>query len=248
VAAQRMREGSRDGRGHRAAVRPRNGTREGVRGMLEGAPFPAWMCDHEGQMTYLNGAFRSAVGGDGDSPPSTVWRSVVDPRDLEHWSRTFQSASVVLNPFKVEVQAGGADGRCRWYLLRGIPCSCEPDAGTYWGTAVDITAGKWRENTARETEDRYKALADLQDRATVGLDTELCVEWTGGRAHRDPGDNSHREDPVRAPPSVRRRRGGRGVPEGLAHSRRRDGDSPGFWWRGRIGDPPVSERRVAHRT
>jgi PAS domain S-box-containing protein len=107
---------------------------------------------------------------------------MVDPRDLEHWGRTFQSASVVLNAFKVEVQAGGADGRRRWYLLRGIPCSAGPEAGTYWGTAVDITAGKCRENAARETEDRYKALADLQDRATVGLDTELCVRAWNGRA------------------------------------------------------------------
>ncbi len=131
-------------------------------------------------MTFLNGAFRNAVGGDGGSPPSAVWRSVVDPHDLEHWGRTFQSASVVFEPFRVEVQAGGVDGRRRWYLLRGIPRSDAPDGGGYWGTAVDITAGKRRENAARETEDRYKALAELQDRATIGLDSELCVRaWNG---------------------------------------------------------------------
>jgi len=143
------------------------------------------MCDTEGRMTFLNAAFTIAVADDAGLAPADLWRSVVLREDREAWTRTFQAAASVRAPFRAEIRTGAGDARPRWLLLKGLPCSTTQKDRGYWGTAEDLSTGKWHAEAAKALEERYKVLADLDHRAVISVDRDLCVRaWNRSAADR----------------------------------------------------------------
>ena len=129
--------------------------------MADGIPFMIWVHGSNGEQEFVNRAYCEFFGVDRDAMIGQAWRVLVHPDDQEAYIGEFLSCERNRSPFHAEARVRRADGQWRWVDSFGNPQFS--DTGGFLGiigTSHDITDRKNAEQKLRESEERYRVVAD----------------------------------------------------------------------------------------
>ncbi len=121
----------------------------------------AWIADETGWIHWYNKRWFEFTGTTLDEMKGWGWTKVHHPdhvqRVADHFARHIQSGE----PWEDIFPLRGCDGRYRWFLSRALPIRDESGRITQWfGTNTDITEQREAEQTLRESEQRFRVMAD----------------------------------------------------------------------------------------
>jgi len=122
-----------------------------------------WDWNLQTQDAYLSARWKSQLGYNAIELPNRTdtWRSVIHPDDLPAVERALQDHLERRTPFSLPVRFRRKDGSLRWFMCRGQALA--DDAGAFVrmvGTHTDITELKETEAALRDSETRFRQLAE----------------------------------------------------------------------------------------
>jgi PAS domain S-box-containing protein len=132
--------------------------------VAESAPVMLWMGDQNGKCIYLNRAQREFWGGDLERVSDFDWGTTVHPDDHEVLFAPFSQSMQSHTDFTVEARYLRADGEYRIVHTKAQPrFSPSGEFLGMIGVNVDITEMRRVETALRESEERFRAIANSID-------------------------------------------------------------------------------------
>jgi len=167
--------------------------------MADTTPALIWMCDKEGNVTYINDRRISFTGRDPKSGFGDTWTAYIHPDDLQSVQTTNARALNTCQSYSKEYRLRRRDGEYRWMFDVAAPRRDENGAFCgFIGAAIDITEQKLAQEAmekvsgklieAQETE-RRRIARELHDDicqrlAMLTLELEQASEGSNGSTGR----------------------------------------------------------------
>lgn len=149
---------------HRRAEEALRESEQRFRLVSESAPVMLWMGDQEGRCVYLNKAQREFWGLNEDEVSGFQWSTTLHPEDQQALFAPFAEGMRNHAPFTSEARFKRADGEYRIVQTNAQP---RFDASGEFlgmiGVNVDITETRRAETALRESEERFRAIANSID-------------------------------------------------------------------------------------
>jgi len=158
---------------------------ERFRIMADGCPALMWVTDAEGGNGFINRAYLEFFGIASDQVQADEWQVKIHPEDATGYLDACQKALREQAAFSAEARFQREDGEWRWFA-----CLAEPRYSSsggflgHVGMGLDITERKGSEALLKESEERFRIMAD-------GCPTMMWVTDAAGRvqfinrAHRE---------------------------------------------------------------
>ena len=155
--------------------------------MADAAPVLIWISDIDKRCTYFNQGWLDFTGRTMEQEIGDGWAEGVHPDDYERCLRTYVDAFDRREPFTMEYRLRRADGRYGWIVDQAVPLwGGDREFRGYIGACVDITDRKQMEDALRESETRFKTLADsapvlmwMNDREGARFVNRAYLEFLG---------------------------------------------------------------------
>jgi len=177
------------------------------RAVGESINYGIWVCDSEGRNTYASDSFLQLVGLTQQQCSEFGWGSVLHPDDLEKTMKDWRACVQEGGFWEREHRFRGVDGKWHYLLARGVPIRDDEGKIECWaGINLDISSLKRTEQALRESEKRFRNMADnapvmIWMTDPNGVCTYLSKSWyefTGQTAETGLGfgwlDATHPED------------------------------------------------------
>jgi len=134
---------------------------ERFRNMADAAPVMIWMDDAAGMSTYFSKPWLDFTGRTLEQEKGRGSRDGIHPEDLESFVSAYNRAYAAREAFQTEYRLRRFDGRYRWILETAIPrLTAAGQFEGFIGSAIDITERRLAEDTVRESEERFRFMAD----------------------------------------------------------------------------------------
>ena len=139
--------------------------------MADSTPSLIWMCDEQGNVTYVNEQWVVFTGLDKSAGHGRMWADSVHPDDLPNASDTLSKALRSRKPFSNECRLRRRDGVYRWMFGVASPrVNGDGSFAGFIGSAVDVTD----QRVAREALEKISGqLIEAQERERRRLAREL---------------------------------------------------------------------------
>lgn len=164
--------------------------------LTEAMPQLVWSSQPDGGIDYVN---RRWVDFTGLSPELTLgdgWTSVLHPDDQEDTLHAWKRATATGELYQQEQRLRRKDGAYRWFLTRAVPLRSEDGTVLKWyGTCTDITEQKQAREILRESEARFRQLADAMPQIVWTAEPDGTLEYLNRRFFEYAG-----LDPENCPP------------------------------------------------
>ncbi|HEY8381333.1 MAG TPA: PAS domain-containing protein, partial [Microvirga sp.] len=129
----------------------------------DAVPQIVWITDAEGRAEFFNKQWFDYVGtAEQPATAGDVAKTYLHPDDEAPTMAAFDEARRTGTTYTIEHRIRSKTGEFRWFLVRGVPFR-DPDTGqtTRWfGASVDIDDRKSAEAALRESEARFRNMAD----------------------------------------------------------------------------------------
>ncbi|HYO25602.1 MAG TPA: PAS domain S-box protein [Lacipirellulaceae bacterium] len=146
---------------HKRAEEALRNSERMYRAIGESIDYGVWVCDAEGRNIYASESFLQLVGLTQEECSELGWTSVLHPDDVDQTIVAWQQCVQAGLPWDAEHRFRGVDGRWRPVLARGVPVRDDHGEITAWvGINLDISQLKQVENELRESEARFRTMAD----------------------------------------------------------------------------------------
>ncbi|MGG6293349.1 PAS domain S-box protein [Leptolyngbya sp. AN02str] len=136
---------------------------ERFRLMTNVVPQMVWITDSSGNVEFFNKQWNDYTGTVGiPQTAQDVCDHFIHPDDAERTMEVFAGAQQAGTTFSVEHRIRSATGEYRWFLVRAEPYF-DPGTGEivrWFGTSTDIHDRKLTEVTLRDSEERFRLMAD----------------------------------------------------------------------------------------
>ena len=134
---------------------------ERFRAMADNIPNLAWMANADGWIYWYNKQWFAYTGTSAEQMEGWGWQSVHDPQELPRVLDKWQASITSGQPFDMVFPLKGADGKFRQFLTRVLPVRNEEGVIYQWfGTNTDITEQKNTEEALKESEERFRTMAE----------------------------------------------------------------------------------------
>ncbi|MFC7536104.1 PAS domain S-box protein [Sphingomonas sp. GCM10030256] len=131
------------------------------RNMADHAPVMMWVTDESGYCTYLNRGWYEFTGQTAEEAEGFGWLEATHPADREMAERVFLEANATQSPFRVEYRLRRADGSYRWAIDAAAPrFGPSGEFLGYVGSVIDIDERRNAEAALRESEEKFRLMAD----------------------------------------------------------------------------------------
>src|SRR5712671_1707868 len=159
-SAARTWEWSVSNEGNRADVAPTSSEQE-LRLVVETIPALMWRAGPEGNVEYVNKRVLEYLGAPLDEIIGWRWMEKIHPDDVafkvSSWLRNLESG----NPHDSVCRMRGADGRYRWFEVRGEPLRASDGTVLSWyGVLIDIDDRRKAEEALRESEYKLRQIVE----------------------------------------------------------------------------------------
>jgi two-component system sensor histidine kinase/response regulator len=132
-----------------------------LRTLTEALPQLVWTSRPDGSCDYLSRQWVEYTGVAEDEQLGHRWVEVLHPDDRDRTMASWRDAVEGRAPYDLEFRIRAADGRYRWFQTRGLPLRGESGRIDKWfGTCTDIDDQKRTEEALRESEQRFRTLAE----------------------------------------------------------------------------------------
>jgi len=130
-----------------------------------------WRAGPEGNIEYVNKRVLDYLGAPLGEVIGWGWMEKVHPDDVAFKARTWLQNLESGNPHDVVCRFRGADGRYRWFEVRGEPLRASDGKVLSWcGVLIDIDDRRKAEEALRESEYKLRQI----------IDTEPGLIWSTG--------------------------------------------------------------------
>jgi PAS domain S-box-containing protein len=131
------------------------------RAMADSIPQLAWMAHEDGSVFWYNQRWYDYTGTTFDSVQGWGWRSVHHRDHLDGVVERFQHSLQTGEPWEDTFPLLGKRGEWRWFLSRALPIrNASGEIVTWFGTNTDITEQLQTESALRDSETRFRELAE----------------------------------------------------------------------------------------
>lgn len=146
--------------------------------LADAMPQVVWMAESDGAVTYYNQRVSEFAGATQNPDGKWHWEGVVHPDDLAATLEAWQWAVATGRVYEHEHRVHMRDGSYRWHLSRGVPQVDADGAITGWvGTATNIDEQKGTEQALRESEERFRTLAEALPHLVWTTDAQGAYEY-----------------------------------------------------------------------
>ena len=129
------------------------------RRLADTMPQLVWTATAEGVVDYYNTQVKRYSGIRQAADGSWSWHPILHPDDMERTRQAWAQATATADSYECEHRVRMADGTFRWHLSRARRVG-PPEALQWFGTATDIHELKLAQERLRESEQRFKIMAN----------------------------------------------------------------------------------------
>ena len=142
-----------------------------LRLLVEAIPALVWRAGPEGNIEYVNKRVLDYLGAPLDEVIGWGWMDKVHPDDVAFKVRTWLQNLESGKPHNAVCRFRGADGRYRWFAVRGEPLRASDGGVLGWcGVLIDIDDRRKAQEALRESEYKLRQI----------IDTEPGLIWSTG--------------------------------------------------------------------
>jgi PAS domain S-box-containing protein len=129
--------------------------------MADGCPTPIWVTDAEGGMRFTNRTFREFCGNTQEEVEGHKWHFLIHPDDQPKFISESYRAVREQTAFKGDARVQRADGEWRWIIAHTEPrFSPSGEFLGHVGLSTDITERKQAEQALKDSEEKFRQLAE----------------------------------------------------------------------------------------
>lgn len=143
-----------------------------LQNLADSMPQLVWIADENGRVTYFNNQISNFQGTRKTDDGTWQWNDTIHPDDLQRTVNKWDKSIREKCAYEIEHRLKMHDGSYRWNLTRAFPRVYDGGKITWYGTATDIQQLKDAEIAVRESEERFRIIAD----ATPGIIWALTPE------------------------------------------------------------------------
>jgi len=133
---------------------------EHLRLVIDTIPTIAWSVGPDGTVDFVNQRWLEYTGLSSEEALDEAIHTV-HPEDLPRVMEKWSVDMVAGEPYEGEMRLRRADGEYRWFLNRTVPLrDAQGKIAKWYGTATDIEDRKQAENALRESEEKFRQLAE----------------------------------------------------------------------------------------
>jgi len=138
----------------------------------------AWMTDAQGRVLWYNRRWFDFTGTTLEEVRGWGWTKVHHPEHVERVVRKIRACFEAGETWEDTFPLRGRDGRYRWFLSRAVPIRDASGRILRWfGTNTDITELREADAALRESEARFRAMADSAPVLIWLADTDRRCTW-----------------------------------------------------------------------
>ncbi len=131
------------------------------RNIADSTPFMIWASGPDKGITFANARILEFFDISMDDMLGAGWTGVIHPDDRERVLTQYSTAFDSWQPYETEYRVRRRDGEWRWLLVHGVPRFAPGgDFTGYIGSAMDVTERHNRVEALRESELRFRSIAD----------------------------------------------------------------------------------------
>ncbi|MEO6219387.1 MAG: PAS domain S-box protein, partial [Ginsengibacter sp.] len=151
---------------------------EQLRSLANSIPQLAWMTDAEGWIYWYNQRWYDYTGTTLEEVQGWGWQSVHHPDLIEDVTEHFSKAIAAGVPYEQTFLLRSKEGEYRWFLTRAIPIINDEGKVVQWfGTNTDVTDQRNTEDALKESEARFRLLADSMPQQIWTGDAECNLNY-----------------------------------------------------------------------
>lgn len=157
------------------------------------APVKLWITDANGRCTFLSKGWYDFTGMNPEAALGLGWTETIHPDDRAQATRGFAWANETRSDYELDYRVRRFDGEYRWVLDRGQPrFGPRGEFLGHIGSIVDIHERTQAEVSLRESEERFRTLADNMSQLSWMADDEGRLIWFNRRWYEFTGSSEKR--------------------------------------------------------